>query len=126
MSHGSVGQASKVLTLFLETTPYSGENAHTALQLANAALAKGHRVAIFASGDGVHAFQVNQGARGIPNAGEAFTALLDQGLRVELCGSCLRFRGLGAETVVPGASPSSLEGLFRLVDESDAFLTLGG
>jgi tRNA 2-thiouridine synthesizing protein D len=116
----------KSLTLFLSSTPYGGENAHTALQLARAALAKGHQVTVFASGDGVHAFQVNQGARGIPNAGAEFEALIEQGLRVELCGSCLRFRGLGAETVVPGAAPSSLEGLFRLLNAGDAFVTLGG
>jgi sulfur relay (sulfurtransferase) complex TusBCD TusD component (DsrE family) len=43
----------KEIVLFLSTTPYSYENTHTIIRLADAALRKGHGVRLIASGDGV-------------------------------------------------------------------------
>jgi tRNA 2-thiouridine synthesizing protein D len=114
----------KTVTIFLATTPYGYENTQTALKLAEAALDQGHRVVLFASGDGVHNFTTGQGPQALPNATEGFSRLIARGLRVELCGTCLKFRGVGKEDVLKGAAPSSLKTLFGLVAETDAFLTL--
>ncbi len=115
----------KTLTIFLATTPYGYENTQTAMKLAEAALDQGHRVILFASADGVHNFTKGQGPQAVPNAEEGFGRLIEKGLRVELCGSCLKFRGVGREDILEGAAPSSLKTLFGLVAETDAFLTLG-
>ena len=115
----------KTLTLFLTTTPYAYENTHTALQLARAALDKGYAVNLFASADGVHNFTADQNPKGIPDAGKEFAALIERGLRVELCGTCLNFRGIGADDVMPGSEPSSMKRLFGLMQSSDVFITLG-
>ncbi len=115
----------KTLTIFLATTPYGYENTQTAMKLAEAAVDKGHMVVLFASADGVHNFTTGQGPQSVPNAEEGFGRLIDKGLRVELCGSCLKFRGVGKEDVLEGAAPSSLKTLFGLVAETDAFLSLG-
>lgn len=115
----------KTLTIFLATTPYGYENTRTALKLAEAVLDQGHRVTIFASADGVHNFTTGQGPQGAPNAEEGFARLIAKGLRVELCGSCLKFRGIGREDILEGAAPSSLKMLFGLLEQSDAFLSLG-
>lgn len=40
------------MTFVLAASPYSGQSAATVLKLASAALAAGHRPAIFATGDG--------------------------------------------------------------------------
>ena len=119
------GQVGKTLTIFLATTPYGYQNTQTALKLAEAALDRGHRVALFASADGVHNFTTGQGPQAVPNAEEGFSRLIARGLRVELCGSCLKFRGVGREDILEGAAPSSLKTLFGLLGETDAFLTLG-
>ncbi len=116
---------SKTLTIFLATTPYGYQHTQTALRLAEAALDSGHRVVLFASADGVHSFTSGQRARGVPIAEVEFTRLIEKGLRVELCGSCLSYRGIGKEDLIPGASPSSLKTLFGLVGESDALVSLG-
>ena len=116
---------SKTLTIFLATTPYGYQHTQTALRLAEAALDRGHRVILFASADGVHNFTAGQRARGVPNAEAEFARLIAKGLRVELCGSCLSFRGVGKEDLVPGAAPSSLKGLSGLLAESDALVSLG-
>ena len=44
---------SREIVMFLTTTPYSSENTNTIIKLAAAALKKGHRVKLIASGDGV-------------------------------------------------------------------------
>lgn len=116
---------SKTITLFLTTTPYTFQNTETALRVAEAALAKGHRVELFASGDGVHNFTSGQRASSVPNAEKRFGELISKGLRVELCGTCLRFRGIVGEQQMPGTAPSSMKTLFEMVSATDAFLSLG-
>lgn len=115
----------KTLTIFLSTTPYSSENSNTAIRLAEAALAKGYVVNLFASGDGVHNFTLGQKTRGAPEAGTRFAALIEKGLHVELCGTCLAFRGIASEQLVAGAPPSTMKGLFALMKASDVFVSLG-
>jgi sulfur relay (sulfurtransferase) complex TusBCD TusD component (DsrE family) len=117
--------ARKTLTIFLTSPPYGGEHASTAMRLAKGALEAGHRVNLFASADGVYAFTVGHRAKGLPNAEDGFRRLTEQGLHVELCGSCLAVRGLRPEQGLPDAEPSSMPRLFRLIRESDALITLG-
>jgi len=74
----------KIITLFLSTSPYSYENTLTTTRLAEAALAKGHTVNLIASGDGVYCFLKGQKAKGILNAEEKFTELIQKGLKVHL------------------------------------------
>ncbi|MBI3355122.1 MAG: DsrE family protein [Nitrospirae bacterium] len=116
---------SKTITILLSTTPYSFENTHTAAKIAEAALAKGHEVTIFASGDGVHNFTKGQKAKGIPNASDVFSKLIEKGLSVELCGTCLVFRGIKEDTHLDGANPSTLKKLFEITRKSDVFVNLG-
>lgn len=115
----------RTFTIFLTAAPYAGEAASTAMRLAKAALDAGCRTNLFASADGVYAFTLGHRAKGIPNAEAGFRALVEQGLHVELCGSCLTVRGLRREHLLPGAEPSSMPGLFRLLSQSDVVLTLG-
>ncbi len=115
----------KTLTLFLTTPPYSHENTHTAIRVARAALDKRWAVNLFASADGVYNFTRNHQARGLPHAEKEFAELIARGLCVELCGTCLNFRGISAEQIVSGASPSSMKRLFGLVKNSDVVVTLG-
>lgn len=72
------------LTLFLSTSPYSYENTVTAARIAETALGKGHRVNVIASGDGVYCFLKGQKAKGILNAEEKFSELIQKGLKVYL------------------------------------------
>jgi len=114
----------KTLTISLFTTPYVYENTYTAMKIAEAALKKGYSVNLFASADGVHNFTLDQKARGIPNAQEEFKNLLDKGLNVELCGTCLQFRGIKKDDLLEDAKPSSMVKLCDLIEKSDVFLTL--
>ncbi|HXQ91633.1 MAG TPA: DsrE family protein [Nitrososphaerales archaeon] len=113
----------KLLGIMLFTTPYSSENTDTVMKIARSALNKGHDVTIFAYGDSVHGFTKGQKATGMPNAATQFQLLIDNGLKVELCGTCLNFRGIGNELIIKGAEPSSMRNLCKLIDDCDRFLT---
>ncbi len=115
----------RTLTIFLTDTPFGSQAPHTALNLAEAALAKGYRVNLFASADGVYCAAAGQKAAGLPRVGERLPAMIEQGLRVDLCGSCLQLRNLRGENRIQGAKPSSLKNLFAMVAESRALIALG-
>jgi len=74
----------KNMTLFLSTSPYSYENTISTVNIANAALSKGHTVNLIASADGIYCFLKKQKAKGITNAEEEFSALIQKGLKVYL------------------------------------------
>jgi len=74
----------KTFTLYLSTSPYSFENTLSAVRIADAALNKGHVVNVIASADGVYCFLKKQKAKGITNAEEEFTRLMQKGLKVYL------------------------------------------
>jgi len=114
----------KTLTIVLAGSPYGGERAAQALRLAAAALDRGHEVNLFASADGTYAAVSGQAAKGLPNIGRELEELVGRGLRVELCGSCIRFRGLSADRLVEGTQPSTLKGLGAMLREADAVLNL--
>ncbi|HMK43677.1 MAG TPA: DsrE family protein [Dissulfurispiraceae bacterium] len=70
----------KEIVLFLTTTPYSFENTHTILKLADAALTKEHRVRLIASGDGV--FSIVRGQ--VPKSLAALEGLVERSLKVDI------------------------------------------
>ncbi|HEY6010995.1 MAG TPA: DsrE family protein, partial [Nitrospirota bacterium] len=70
----------KEIVMFLSTTPYSFENTHTILKLADAALKKGHKVRLTASNDGV--FSIVKGQ--VPKSLSALQDLVARGLRVDI------------------------------------------
>lgn len=74
----------KTFTLFLSTSPYSYENTLTSVKIAESTLNKGHIVNLIASGDGVYCFLKKQKAKGITNAEEEFSRLIQKGLKVYL------------------------------------------
>lgn len=68
------------IVIFLSTTPYSYENTLTFFRIADAALKKGHRVRLIASGDGV--FSIVKGQ--LPAALSKLEELVNKGLKVDI------------------------------------------
>ena len=121
----AVSMAGKQITFFLTASPYAGQHVQTVLRLAEAALAQGHRVNLFASADGVYGFLAGHQPVGMPNAEVGLARLIAQGLHVELCGTCLRFRGIAEDQVLEGAVPSTMDRFLAMLETSDVFLTAG-
>lgn len=74
----------KQFTFMLGSSPYSGQDVDTILGIADAALKKGHSVAVVGSGDGTYAFLKDQRASSVPHAGNQFAKLAEQGARIDL------------------------------------------
>lgn len=74
----------KTFTLYLSTSPYSSENTLSTIRIAEASLNKGHSVNLIASADGIYCFLKKQKAKGITNAEEEFSKLIQKGLKVYL------------------------------------------
>lgn len=70
----------KEIVMFLSTTPYSFENTHTIFRLADAALKKGQKVRLIASGDGV--FSIVKGQ--LPQSLSMLENLVERGLKVDI------------------------------------------
>ncbi len=74
----------KQITLILASPPYSGQDLDTVIGIADAALRKGHRVAVVGSGDGTYCFLKGQRVSGAPNAEKAFSGLIERGLQLDV------------------------------------------
>ena len=74
----------KMISLFLNTSPYSFENTYSVMKIAEAALEKGLETHVIASADGVYNFLKGQKGKGLPHASEGFQALMNKGLKVDL------------------------------------------
>ncbi len=70
----------KEIVMFLSTTPYSFENTHTIFKLADAALRKGKKVRLIASGDGV--FSIIKGQ--LPQSLSMLEDLVSRGLKIDI------------------------------------------
>lgn len=111
------------ITIQVMKPAYTYEDLDSALHIAEAALRRGHEVRLFLFSDAV--IGTNKGIkpikidRVIP---ERMKALIDKGLRVDLCGICMDYRGLTPEHIIEGAKPSGLPELAELVATSDVFI----
>mgnify|MGYP001347255182 CR=1 FL=1 len=68
------------IVMFLSTAPYSFENTHTIFKLADAAIKKGYKVRLVASGDGV--FSIVKGQ--LPQSLSKLEDLVGRGLKVDI------------------------------------------
>ena len=111
------------ITIEVMKPAYTYEDMDSALHIAEAALNRGHEVRLFLFSDAV--IGANKGIkpiridRVIP---EKLKALIEKGLKVDLCGICMDYRGLTAEHIIDGASQSGLPELAQLVVTSDVFI----
>ena len=70
----------KEIVMFLTTTPYSFENTNTIFKIADAALKKGIKAKLVASGDGV--FSIVKGQ--LPQSLSMLEDLVGRGLKVDI------------------------------------------
>ncbi len=114
------------ITIQVMAPPYSYQDLDTALNIAEAGLDKGHDVGIFLFTDSVLAtlsrVKPIRMDRNIPQRMQAMIA--EKGLRVDICGICMDYRGVSREEIIEGATPSGLPELAALMATSDRFINL--
>jgi uncharacterized protein involved in oxidation of intracellular sulfur len=99
--------------LILNDPPYGTERSYNGLRLAGS-LAKrdGVDVRVFLMGDAVGCAATGQKVPdGYYHLDRMITSAVGHGARVGCCGTCLDARGIGADHLIEGASPSTLDEL---------------
>lgn len=111
--------------ILLTAAPFQFEGWETAVDLADAALEKGHDVDFFLYIDGVYNPVKHQSFPGsivLPH--QRFAALLERGARVTVCGLCAQVRGLKPADYVAGVATGGLPDLAALIGEVDRLVSL--
>ena len=114
------------ITIQVMVQPYTHQDMDTAIAIADAALAKGHEVGLFLFADAVLATNtVVKPIRKDRNVSAILASMIaDKGLKVDICGICMDYRGVTKEMIIEGSSPSGLPELAELVATSDRFISL--
>jgi tRNA 2-thiouridine synthesizing protein D len=116
------------LTILIQVMvpPYSYQDLDTALNIAEAGLDRGHEVGLFLFADSVLSiFRQVKPIRTDRNIPERMRAMIaEKGLRVDICGLCMDYRGIRPEDAIEGAKPSGLPELANLITGCDRFINL--
>ena len=109
------------LTIIVNDAPYGVERAWNALRLASttASGAAKSEVNVFLLGDGVSIAKKGQKIpEGYYNLESMLVDLIEKGVTVKACGSCLSARGLDIKDLVVGVEKGSMMGLSEWIKES--------
>ena len=110
--------------------PYQSQAPATVIELANAALDKGHEVQIFCYMDAVNSVLENQKKiEGIFNIEEGFDNIVKKGAIIRLCALCLLVRGTAKDImkrkdykgIIKKAGTPDLE---KIIRETDKFIVV--
>ncbi len=109
------------LTIIVNDAPYGLERAWNALRLASATAsgAVESEVNVFLLGDAVSIAKRGQRPpSGYYNLESMLADLIEKGVTVKACGSCLSARGLDIKDLVEGVEKGSMMGLSEWIRES--------
>jgi len=113
------------ITIEAMVPSYTYEDVDTAIKIIEAALNKGHEVRLFLFSDSVLAANSKVKPLRIDrNIPEKLKELIKKGLRVDICGICMDYRGVTQDMLIGGANPSGLPELAELIATTDVFINL--
>ncbi|BBE31457.1 oxidoreductase DsrE [Tepiditoga spiralis] len=105
--------------------PYTYQDLDSIIKIADAALDKGHEVTIFLFCDAALASNKQikpvRSDRNLPKILE--TMIKEKGLKVDICGICMDYRGITTDMIIEGSRASGLPELAELVYNSDRFIS---
>jgi len=93
----------KELTIVLTSGAMMGTGAYKAAKLAEAALDRGHRVNLFCYGEGITALKRGQAPKRFPDVSAMISRLMERGVNVAACQTCLKARGYTESDLIDGA-----------------------
>jgi len=118
------------LAILLLTAPYTDQNSEAVINLAKAAIKKGHEViGIYTNADGVYNANknINPTEKGARNLAELFQELGDLGIQMICCPICATFRGVKKDDqLIDNATFEGLGAFAELVDECDVLVSFSG
>jgi uncharacterized protein involved in oxidation of intracellular sulfur len=111
-----------MLTIIVNDAPYGIEKPWNALRLASTSATEeiGMKVRLFLMGDSVASAKKGQKTPdGYYNMEKMLKVLVNKGVEIKTCGSCIDARGLKEEDLVDGVERGTMKILATWVKESD-------
>ena len=113
-----------ILTIVVNDSPYGIEKPWNALRLASTAASDGIEVRLFLLGDSVASAKKGQKTPdGYYNMEMMLRALVNKGVIIKACGTCLNARGLDVSEIVDGVERGSMKILSEWVQVSDKVIS---
>ncbi len=110
--------------MILNDPPYGSERTYNGLRLAGSLARQGAELRVFLMGDAVACAKTGQKVpSGYYTTQNMLGAVIRQGGRVGVCGSCIDARGITEGELAEGACRSSLDELTAWTLEADRVLT---
>jgi uncharacterized protein involved in oxidation of intracellular sulfur len=118
------GDTAKMIYLFiLNDSPYGTQRTYNALRMATAMAKTSAGVRIFLLGDGVTAALSGLNPAHADYSPQEMLAFLAQrGTQIGVCRTCMEMRGIPDQSLIAGASPSTMDDLISWTEESDKVL----
>lgn len=116
----------ETLTIILNGAPYGDEKIYHALRLTKALLsaAQEMKINIFLLGDAVAAAKKGQKTpEGFYNLESMLKELIDHGVCVQACRTCIAARGLAEQDLLEGAKIGTMISLAHWIEESQKILS---
>jgi tRNA 2-thiouridine synthesizing protein D len=115
------------IAFLILSSPYTYQGAHTLLQLAKAALEKGHEITgIFFFVDGVYnvktGVKVEDGSIHVP---AEFELLGKKGVKMAVCSACAEYRGIRESDLITGAEIAGLATFSEYYEAADKVVVFG-
>ena len=111
--------------ILLTAGPFQFENWETAVNIAEAALDKGHQVQIFFYLDGIYNPNRHQTFPNLPvMPKDRFAKLVERGAKIIACGICVRARGQKGEDYIEGVPVGGLPDFADIIGEVDRLVAL--
>lgn len=116
------------LLIFLCDSPFQNESVDHAVEIAKAALGKGHGVNVYLMMDGVYNPSTSQNGEpfNMDSVSERLEELVKDGVEISTCRVCMEIRGVTEENLPEGVDMGGIFDLSEMVAESDAILNLVG
>ncbi len=107
-------------TIIVNDPPYGSEKPWNAFRLASTAISQGIDVRLFLMGDSVASAKTGQRTPdGFYNMEKMLRAMLNKGVVVKACGTCINARGLDISELVEGVERGSMKILVEWIQDSD-------
>lgn len=104
--------------------PYGNEKTWNAFRLASTARSEGVDVRLFLMGDSVASAKTGQKTPdGFYNMEKMLAAMLNKGVEVKTCGTCINARGLDISELLEGVGRGSMKILVEWIRDSDRVIS---
>jgi uncharacterized protein involved in oxidation of intracellular sulfur len=111
-------------TIIVNDPPYGNEKPWNAFRLASTANSEGIDVRLFLMGDSVASAKTGQKTpEGFYNMEKMLTAMLNKGVEVKTCGTCINARGLDIPDLVEGVERGSMKILVDWIRDSEKVIS---